>query len=274
MPSASVQITTPIVAPGRYFTFKYHKLPSDPWTTLLIYDNNVHVISGLSAGNYEATVSYYDGADDCSLKWYLFTVRSGCNCDTGIGIDCSRRNGVVTLEINSTAGATPPTLYELTVIDTNSVIVSVVNAITLNGTRWSFPDNGATGFSLHIESYCGGNMDKKNDCGTYDILCLDAPSFPIVVTSSKLRRDGTAKYIQIDFTQSTPMTAMFNVTYQQTDIVHSGGVDFGNYFINSVTSPLMIPIAPNMNVDDVDNLNYDWMFHDVNGNSFSGTVTG
>lgn len=241
MPTKGLQIATPILLAGQYFDVKYRLLPSGTWTATTITDNAYHLLTGLTAGNYEMTVSLVTGGTSCSIKSYKFKVNSGCDCDTDISIICSRKNGVVKVAITSTVGANPPSLYKLTVTDTTGVLMTSINCFSINASQFSFYDNGDTGFYLRIEVYCGGNMDKTNEC-YYDILpCFEQPVAPLTVHSSKLVIDGGQMYIQIDTKESA--IDVYSGYKETVDPLDSDGIEGGNKQAYVMGSDIVINFA-------------------------------
>lgn len=226
MPSKAFQISAPVLLSGQYFDVSYRLLPSGTWVNTTINDNNSHMLVGLTEGNYEMTIQLVAGTLTCSLKKYNFVVRRGCNCDTDIEVYCERKNGVLTIAILSVPGATPPTMYRITITDDTGVQLISLNALSLNATKFGIPDNGATGFTVKIESYCNGNMDKTNECYYDVLLCLEQPPGHLVVEASKLIIDEGKYYIQI--LTGVPAESVYFGYKSAVDVLTESEIEGGN----------------------------------------------
>lgn len=64
-----------------------------------------------------------------------------------------------------------------------------------------------------------------------------------------------------------------SVSYVQKNNLYEGIADGGNFVINGITSPLLIPVNPNFSVSDGEPIKYEWRFFDVGGNLHTGTAT-
>lgn len=276
MPDKTISIPQPVLKLGETFSVKYRQLPSGSWVDITPKTNAPFTITGLAIGNYTLEVAIIRSGVPCDKKYYSFSVEDPCDCPPSLAYTATfDMFGNVHVTITSGTPSPKITSYTVDIRDGNGAQSVLIYPTNLQNYTFTFPET--------IGAY---NMIIFSHCGKYQKVCMDEfmnilpascdgitlPSATIVKMVTAI---GTVQYyLRVVFTQSNPNTMTTNLSYNQTDKVVIGNPDGGVSFVNSVSSPLMIPIYPNLSVVSSDFINYDWRFSDICGNIISGTATG
>lgn len=250
------QINTPILLAGQYFHVRYRLLPAGPWVVIANQTNAAFDITGLSPGQYELEASLAYGSPEiiCPPSSYYFSVPnpSYCNCmgitSASVALDA---NGLTVINVQYIF--TEPQAvcgYTVTYVSQDTGISTTLNFPTLPPTELNIlvpnPDSECYRLIINMDC-CDGNIIECYN----EIRCLAEPPecAHIEVLSASIYQISGQFYLQINITQSTPVTNIFDIYYFQFNNFISGVGDSGTIAYGSGGAlTLTFPINPNFNI--------------------------
>lgn len=203
---------------GQYFKIRY-RLDGGAWSGYTNYTTNSPTLTGLTEGEYDVEIIFYNGTAECDAVYTSFVALEAPDCPT-FTFEIIKVDLITQLKISWTLPSpftAAPCGYEF-VINQGS-FSTIIDYTTLPSTGVAFvtlPANLTTTVSAYL-----------NDC--YQLkLCTEADVDPDSTACIPMTINTVAKtydpftdmwLITITYGQSTPRTTATTMTWQQTNVL-------------------------------------------------------
>jgi hypothetical protein len=251
MPDVNITISDPVLISGQYFSVRY-RIQSGSWTDLGYKTNAQFTIYGLTAGIYELEVRVDLGGSPtvlCEPVSYFFTVEEEYACPEIEGVEIVRDGQQSTIEISGITVSSPyPCGYYVKYRpyggSWNQIFFSSLpSSITI-----PIP-TPPSNYQVIIEGVlCDGNATVE--C-YYNVIEAPTVCIPGSITGNGVSyfMNGQGQFFMVvPFSNSTPPSAQYTITWQQYGTMISGLPDSGGTQNFNAVSPVYVPINPNLNI--------------------------
>lgn len=240
-----------IVAPAK-FKFRYKLLPGGSYSAYQDEDNDPFTLTGLAEGKYQYEAIYVTPEGiECDPVIGFFQVVEPDPCNDFLVEILYNDQSRAYMHVTYTPPGNSPCGYLLTWLNNNTLDTGTITILTLDPSGFMdffFQNQFAVTdtFDITIQAIlCNGLF---TDCYHETVTPELPPCTGIVINSASAQfQPGTPLQllITLNITQSTPITLVTNINYQQTNIITNGTLDNG-----------MIPTALSLGAGATGNISF------------------
>lgn len=219
MPNLSFTIANPVLIAGQSFKVRYRTLPAGSFGSQTVFTSNTISYVGLSAGDYEFEIIWFNGSEDCPATYRYITV-AGAPTPSCLSFSAElEQNGllyelVLTYPPPSPVGW-PPCGYKVRIIQGSNTQNITLASLSLTGEqRFTVPNY--QGLQVIVTAdYCN---NVTLECLNADVPGIIPECEPIVILDTEIIRDTMNPdewVITITYNQSNPFTLSTTIFYAQ-----------------------------------------------------------
>lgn len=220
----NIVIGSPILVTGQEFRTRIRAYPAGSFGSVITFTGNTLTYTGLSSGQYEVEVIFYDGAEECPADYIIFTATEDTACPTfsAVMMNAGTSTSITWVRVSwSGVVGYPACGYRfLWSQGASSGTISFPTALPAAGFTDIIVPSGTTPVNLIVSS---DNCYEEKAC--FDTTVTNSSGCTGLVISDHSISVGQNNYywvLTLYFTQSTPATISSTITYLQTNGTANG----------------------------------------------------